>query len=449
MSFFARLLAFSTLLGSLYALNLRQFESQVNQFVSDSSDGMKHWAVLVAGSNTYSNYRHQADICHAYQILHNNGIPDEQIVVMMYDDIADSRSNPKKGTIINHPDGDDVYAGVPKDYTGNDVTAQNFLDILTGAAMSGRGSGKTLASTGDDKVFIYYADHGATGLVAMPTGSYLYATDLNKALNTMHTNNMYKELVFYLEACESGSMFQDLDTSINIYATTASSASESSYACYYVSELNTYVGDCYSVAWMEDTDAADITAETLQSQYDTVKKVTTESHVLQFGDLNIDTEVLQEFQSNSGSSITNKKINTVNFVPTDKRQALSSRDVNLKYLAGLVSRAETQAEFDEATELLMKEVSHRKFSDSVFSQLKTHFTSITASNNIQLATNSNEFDTCFKTAIEGVENTCGKFTDYSLKHVQVLHGACVAGVSSNTIVEVADRFCSAQRSDIM
>ena len=28
-----------------------------------------HWAVLVAGSNTYGNYRHQADICHAYQIM--------------------------------------------------------------------------------------------------------------------------------------------------------------------------------------------------------------------------------------------------------------------------------------------------------------------------------------------------------------------------------------------
>jgi len=25
-----------------------------------------HWAVLVAGSNTYANYRHQADIYHAY-----------------------------------------------------------------------------------------------------------------------------------------------------------------------------------------------------------------------------------------------------------------------------------------------------------------------------------------------------------------------------------------------
>lgn len=30
----------------------------------------------------------KADVCHAYQIAHQNGIPDDQIVVMMYDDIA-------------------------------------------------------------------------------------------------------------------------------------------------------------------------------------------------------------------------------------------------------------------------------------------------------------------------------------------------------------------------
>jgi legumain len=47
-----------------------------------------NFAVLVAGSNGYYNYRHQADVCHAYQILHKHGIPDSNIVVMMYDDIA-------------------------------------------------------------------------------------------------------------------------------------------------------------------------------------------------------------------------------------------------------------------------------------------------------------------------------------------------------------------------
>jgi len=47
-----------------------------------------NWAVLAAGSHGWHNYRHQSDLCHAYQILHKNGIPDSNIIVMMYDDLA-------------------------------------------------------------------------------------------------------------------------------------------------------------------------------------------------------------------------------------------------------------------------------------------------------------------------------------------------------------------------
>ena len=47
-----------------------------------------HWAVIVAGSYTYGNYRHQADTCHAYQIMKANGVPENQIIHMAYDDIA-------------------------------------------------------------------------------------------------------------------------------------------------------------------------------------------------------------------------------------------------------------------------------------------------------------------------------------------------------------------------
>jgi len=36
------------------------------------------------------------------------------MVVFMYDDIAMHDLNPRPGVIINHPQGDDVYAGVPK-----------------------------------------------------------------------------------------------------------------------------------------------------------------------------------------------------------------------------------------------------------------------------------------------------------------------------------------------
>ncbi|KAH9306260.1 hypothetical protein KI387_010664, partial [Taxus chinensis] len=55
-----------------------------------------------------------ADVCHAYQILKKGGLKEENIVVFMYDDIAKNYANPHPGIIINRPEGEDVYAGVPK-----------------------------------------------------------------------------------------------------------------------------------------------------------------------------------------------------------------------------------------------------------------------------------------------------------------------------------------------
>lgn len=136
--------------------------------------------------------------------------------------------------MFNKPNGPDVYAGCNIDYSGKDVTPENFLAILKGdaAAVANAGNGKVLKSDSNSKVFVNFADHGATGLVAFPN-SMLYADDLNAALTYMSDNKMYDQLVFYLEACESGSMFEGLlADNINIYATTAANAMESSYAAY-------------------------------------------------------------------------------------------------------------------------------------------------------------------------------------------------------------------------
>ncbi|PNI97619.1 LGMN isoform 18, partial [Pan troglodytes] len=48
---------------------------------------------------------------------------------------------PTPGIVINRPNGTDVYQGVPKDYTGEDVTPQNFLAVLRGGVRSLRCSG--------------------------------------------------------------------------------------------------------------------------------------------------------------------------------------------------------------------------------------------------------------------------------------------------------------------
>merc|ERR1712223_1938663 len=261
-------------------------------------NGGKIWVVLVAGSNGYYNYRHQADVCHAYQIVHKHGIPDENIIVMMYDDIANNKENPMKGQIFNKPNGTDVYKGVPKDYTGKNVTANTFVDLLKGKQLN-YGSGKMLKSGPNDHLFVYFSDHGAKGLVAFPS-TILHAKTLEKTLKEMHANKQFAKMTIYVEACESGSMFKGLlPDNINIYATTASNATTSSYACYYDDKLKTFLGDVYSVKWMEDSDKENLQKETLEKQYKIVKRETNTSMVCQFGDLSISKMKVADFQGES------------------------------------------------------------------------------------------------------------------------------------------------------
>lgn len=256
------------------------------------------WALIVAGSNGWYNYRHQADVCHAYQVLHNHGIPDERIVVMMYDDIAQNQENPTPGKIINHPLGNDVYQGVPRDYVGEDVTPENFLRILQGdeEGMNGIGSGKVIKSGPNDHVFVNFVDHGAQGLLAFPNGE-LTVKELDTALMNMYQARKYKQMVMYIEACESGSMFRStLPDNINIYVTTAANYNESSYACYFDKKRETFLGDWYSVHWMEDSDKENLHQETLRRQFQITKSETNTSHVEEYGDLSISREPVADFQ---------------------------------------------------------------------------------------------------------------------------------------------------------
>ncbi|PSN45862.1 Legumain [Blattella germanica] len=294
-------------------------------------NGGKIWALLVAGSNDYINYRHQADICHAYQILHANGIPDENIIVMMYDDIAYHYRNPRKGVLINHPDGPNVYKGVLKDYTGKTVNSTNFLKILSGDAegMKGIGSGRVINSGPNDHLFVNFADHGTSGLIAFPNDE-LYASDLLATIKKMAANNRFAKLVMYVEACEAGSMFDKLlPEDLNVFAVTAAKPQEASYSIYYDSYLDAYLGDEFSVRWMEDTDKEKTNEEKLKYQFDLVHNEIKSSHVSEYGDLTIGSMYVSDFM---GFRKRNNNISASNSGLPSMDDAVSSRDVPIAIL---------------------------------------------------------------------------------------------------------------------
>ena len=315
---------------SLAALSASSFST------SDSSDKSNHWAVLVAGSSGYGNYRHQADgvclpvrrpaplglhsappaqllptaVCHAYQVLIKGGYAADQIITLAVDDIAHNSENPFPGKMFNKPTpagtpGVDVYAGCQIDYKGKSVTPTTFTKVLTGDATGLGENAKVLRSNAQSRVFVNFVDHGGVNIIGFPETT-MHAKELADALSKMHASKLYKELVFYLEACESGSMFPDLPP--NAYATTAANAHESSWGTYCMPQdkvdgksINSCLGDLYSVSWMEDADKR-TAGETMQGQFELVKARTNKSHVMSFvSEQSITAEPVTNFEGVSTS----------------------------------------------------------------------------------------------------------------------------------------------------
>ncbi|KAL9230371.1 hypothetical protein vseg_005733 [Gypsophila vaccaria] len=441
------------------------FKTSKDSLSNDDANDGTNWAVLVAGSNGYGNYRHQADICHAYQILKKGGIMDENIVVFMYDDIANNDENPSPGTIINNPNGGDVYQGVPKDYTGDSVTKSNLIAAILGDTSSIQGgSGKVVNSGPNDRIFIYYADHGGPGILSMPSGDDLYANDFINALTQKYEMQAYNTMVIYVEACEAGSIFDGLlPDNMNIYVMTASNPNENSYATYCPGsdpsppmDYNTCLGDLFSVSWMEDSDANDLGSESLEQQYQVVMEKTADdgeghgSHVMQYGTTDIDQAYLSMYMGTSSSadsmSLTNKNEASGSDHPTSiSSSSVEQHEADILYLRRKVLKAEgeikakAQKELDDA-------LSHRKQVDFHFKSIgKALFGAENGHQTIKTVRSSgqpivDDWD-CFKSMVETYKSYCGPLSTYGKKHMRAFANVCNAGVQQQQLAKVTSHIC--------
>ncbi len=403
----------------------------------------KNWALLIAGSNSWTNYRHQADVSHAYQILKNNGgFPAENIVTMMYDDIANSPSNPKKGQIFNRPDGPNVYEGVNIDYKGKDVTTENFLNVLTGRKnlMENIGSGKVIDSTADDNIFVYYADHGAFGFVGMPSGKYLYAHQLNNTFKYMIMQKKFKNLVFYMEACESGSMFEHLSTNDRIWAITAANAHQSSYAYYYDTDIGTYLGDEFSIRWLEDSESEQLNATfNLEAQYEIVKNGVRNSEVMKFGESDMASLPVGEFllfEKFNAHFNNAKKPRVIN----DLGESADVREVEVKLLEKKIAHSTDPLEIADLKVLLNEELLARSKTDKLFANIISIVTRGKASS-VAHPFGSPQDYICLKSSVESFEKWCGSLQGYGFKYGRVISALCDLGYDFSSIESAIVKTC--------
>ena len=285
----------------------------------------------------------------------------------------------------------------------------------------------------------------------MPVGPYLYAKDLIDTLQYMHKHRMYNQLVFYMEACESGSMFIDLPTDMNIYVTTAANPDESSWGTYCPPDdavngtnLDSCLGDLYSVNWMEDSDIRGHMNESLQDQFTIVQNETTLSHVMQYGELDWTDEPIGEFQGNLTDSIRSfaKVLQNKRTIPLSRTSVKETNSISSRYatLASLQIRAnkgsiiaQKQLEeelykirvFAEAFTLLDKYI-HIYLQTSAY--ISNNLTAITMYESSAWTATSPIYITqwnCYKQANDILESSlCGRYTDTTLKYARTVAHMC-------------------------
>ena len=408
----------------------------------------ENYAVLVAGSNTYPNYRHQSNIFHHYQIFIDRGINPNNIVMMAYDDIANNRKNPFPGQVFNHPDGKNVYANIFIDYYGRDVTPENFIAVLTGdkdavKKTDERTTGKVLTSTKNDNVYIYFSDHGSDNLIAFPS-KYLYADELIDTLNTMYQKKMYKNLVFFLDAQSTRSIFDYLPDNINIYAM-GPTGLEGSSAEYCGSEatvngtlIGSCLGDVFSCRFMEDIDSKsedDLKSYTLQQQYEYLANIF-KGNIGQFGDLNIAKKSLYEFFSKQSSNIYNKiKKGIKNLLPLRNNEPTKIKIKSENYrLEWYRMQAESSNDISAENEYYDEIMAEGRVT-KIFDLFKQKFNLPERNYNDKVDFN------CYREVVKGYENKCGTLIDRDFKFMTHIANFCTKGIEPKSAIRTFETLC--------
>lgn len=411
----------------------------------------KIWALLTAGSNGWFNYRHQADVCHAYQILRKHGIPEENIIVMMYDDIANNSQNPNPGVIFNEPNGPNVYEGVVKDYTGQDVTPKNFLNILLGKKklMAGIGSGKVIESGPNDIIFVNFVDHGAQEMLGFPN-DVLSADELSSTLKIMTAKKSFSKMFLFIEACESGSMFQNfVEENTNIFVMTAADTKESSWACY-CDQNDTCLGDLFSVNWMHQAEIEPLTNTSAHHLFEKVRAATLTSHVEEFGDLDIGNITNAKIIGESDRALDKKSRHFIDPNLSVARQN-EAKLVSLQNALGKALKLGNQTEVRRIKKLLTDET-HRRLTH--MRKMDTIITKMTGGNFHKikiLETAKPHFKAnvskCYKTVLKEYFSNCLNFAENEFVYPSLKYfwAACsVKWTNTEKIINAVHSVCQAE-----
>lgn len=291
-------------LGEVGALELRRQRPIFNAPPSGGEERMtpmspatRMVALIVAASNTWENYRHQADALRQYHRLREMGVPDDDIVMVGADDLVDNPENLLPGIIRNVPGGEDVYRDVVYDYER--LSPAQILAVL-----AGEGTEETpivVPRDPDATLFVFIVGHGGlaglvvdansteAGLSAASISDVLEPIAFTETLCVMRAAGHLRQALIVVETCYAGVFGEaafggveagcsDGETRLDdVLVLTAANERENSLAAGYDRALSTWVGDEFAAAFAARVEQAEL--GTMLSVYQDIYQTVAGSHV--------------------------------------------------------------------------------------------------------------------------------------------------------------------------
>lgn len=248
------------------------------------------WALLIAASKGWSNYRFQADVFAMYQLLRRHGYQDDHIVLICENDVANHSNNPYPGVLRISDTGGNLYNAAAIDYKLSTLTPEDIGDILQGKASEHLP--EVINADEDDNILVFWSSHGSPGSMDFGGDRMMTYSKMKGIL----TDTPHRKLFMAVEACYSGGLGQACEGLPGCLFITAANPYETSHADVWSEDVGVYLSNGFTRGFQEAID--DTPAISLRDLYYTVARNTSGSHVKVYNDHNygsVYSETMSEF----------------------------------------------------------------------------------------------------------------------------------------------------------
>jgi phosphatidylinositol glycan class K len=219
------------------------------------SNHTDQWAVIVATSRFWHNYRHTTNALEVYRMLRDSGLPDSHIVLMLADDIACEPRNAFPTVVHGTYDlrANVMCADVEVDFAGDSVTAINFLRVLTGRMPAGTPSRQQIFPGPTSNVLVYMTGHSGAHFMKFHDYDFMTSYDVADAINAMHRAQRYHRLLFVVDTCQAETIFTHISApNVVSIASSREHQNSISHPHHHAAEIGNALVDGFTSEWFRE-----------------------------------------------------------------------------------------------------------------------------------------------------------------------------------------------------